>query len=753
MPPSEMKLLQDAIHGKNVGDALSVLKHYTDKKNVKSDVRNYRCRYDENGENITTDDTILHLAAAFLDERHYAIIDEIVKLAPDLLASGKLSKTHSGQTPLHILIVRKQNDTLRRIKDLLLSGELEMGGTVRNNISNPKVEGEWFRKTIMEGELPHIVAALTLDIDTAEIVLEMTRTDIKAQNSEGNTVYHCLVEHAARYPEEIQGVTAMWNFLTSYDQQTGSGEDRIQAAIGSKYALRLPNKDLMRPLQLAALHGVATLFNLILNSERILNAKDRLFDSYLYDISVIDTVAHFKSQREKKEKKHNEQRVTRNQVIPSDNTPSNNVEERNNEQVGTAVKTEKIQCSRSVLEMMCNRRFAKNKNSVFEIIRQPPMKMLIDVKWKHCWRHFYIWAICHIVIMAFYSAYAIERAVVAFPSNSTHPETTDVKKDFVSWMSYLLLPLVGAPYLLLTVLLVIARCKRPTPREYITHDIEYIVLLFLFSFGLLVDSICHYSYLENCDCFLVISLLSGWWFTIFFFRAFEALSFYVAMILKVIFGDLLRFGLFILLALVSFSTAFQVLVQGSCVPTAYGDETYKAFFQTALINFLLMFGLEDIEFLREAREPAMAYIVYLVYVIMTYLVLLNSLIAMISETCASVRENGEVFFHTQRLYVILFLEEITYPFWLLGDKWIPCVSFEERPVTRNEILIYRSYFLKMTSNTLENESYNDVPSKCFEQVQQKPENFTIKIQQPFLEESFGNDNKPTFRLMWNDEKK
>ncbi|XP_033760245.1 transient receptor potential cation channel subfamily V member 2-like [Pecten maximus] len=767
-----MQRLQEAIEKKDMKTALQFIREkMKSSDSFKLDLTHYKCSQLDKEKNQAidtdeTDDTILHLATAILDESHNRIIEEIVKISPELLASSK-GKDHQGQTPLHILIARKHNDTLKIIKML---SKREIGANLRRKIFNPNVTGTVFRNTIMEGDLPFIVAALTLDTETAEVVIEMTEqslqisqsnpgqsSDINVQNSNGNTVYHCLIEHAARHPDEIQKVIAMWDFLSRFAAD-GSGNKYMQTALRPEKVFHLTNLDNMRPLQLAAYHGVPKLFNMILNQEKLPNVEDRLFDSYLFDVSVIDTVSHFKLQLEEKAAIEQKKSTKQNQVGTTDNPTGGSSDSKNEVEVGRAITNDQFQFSQSVLEMLCNRNVARNKNSVFEIIRQPPMKKLIKCKWNSYKCRFRIWMFFHVLIMVLYSLHAVQWSHVAFPSNSTHPGTTDLQREFVLGSSIVLL-LVGIVYCAITVLLIVARFRRPDSFVYFTNDLEYIILLLLFSVCLVADVIWYYIHLQRGTTFLLISLLSGWWFIIFFCRAYRSISFYVAMIHRVIFGDLLRFGLFIVLSLVSFSIAFQVLFPGGPdIPTAYGseDDTSDAigiYVQTFFSNIRLMFGQGGIEdYLHKAREPFMAYIVYIVYVIMTHLILMNSLIALISETCASVRENEMAFYHTQRLSVILFLEEICYPFWYCSTRWLESL-FELRPVTRNCITFNR-YFLKMADKNPKNQSKSNAPSNVNQDqiFTKNTESLTIKIIQPVYEEMLDDETKTVkSRLRWNDE--
>jgi hypothetical protein len=71
-----------------------------------------------------------------------------------------------------------------------------------------------------------------------------------------------------------------------------------------------------------------------------------------------------------------------------------------------------------------------------------------------------------------------------------------------------------------------------------------------------------------------------------------------------------------------------------------------------------MLGLGDIEFLNQARIPGLAITLYVIFVILTYVLLMNSLIAMMSQTCALVLQDRYSQWRLQQLSVILFMEDL-----------------------------------------------------------------------------------------------
>ncbi|CAG2191053.1 unnamed protein product [Mytilus edulis] len=88
------------------------------------------------------------------------------------------------------------------------------------------------------------------------------------------------------------------------------------------------------------------------------------------------------------------------------------------------------------------------------------------------------------------------------------------------------------------------------------------------------------------------------------------------------------------------------------------NEHFSSFGGAMLTMFKLMLGLDDFGVLNEARFPGLAIALYIVFALLTYVLLLNSLIAMMSQTCAVVLENRYPQWRLQQLSVVLFLEDI-----------------------------------------------------------------------------------------------
>lgn len=74
--------------------------------------------------------------------------------------------------------------------------------------------------------------------------------------------------------------------------------------------------------------------------------------------------------------------------------------------------------------------------------------------------------------------------------------------------------------------------------------------------------------------------------------------------------------------------------------------------------FKLGIGVDDIGVLYSARIPWVAITIFIVYTVFTYILMLNALIAMMSQTCSLVLEERFPQWRIQQLSVVLFIEDI-----------------------------------------------------------------------------------------------
>jgi hypothetical protein len=143
----------------------------------------------------------------------------------------------------------------------------------------------------------------------------------------------------------------------------------------------------------------------------------------------------------------------------------------------------------------------------------------------------------------------------------------------------------------------------------------------------------------------------------FFLKTFKAFSIFTVLIQRAI-VDLLKFALVMAFFLVAFSVAMYMIMQG-----ADTEEDDFILFNTTMFKMLtIMIGIGDLEILFRARHPYLAVFVFVLFVLLTTILLLNALIAMMSNTCTDLMSNygGEIaaklHCRLQKLSIILFLE-------------------------------------------------------------------------------------------------
>lgn len=116
-----------------------------------------------------------------------------------------------------------------------------------------------------------------------------------------------------------------------------------------------------------------------------------------------------------------------------------------------------------------------------------------------------------------------------------------------------------------------------------------------------------------------------------------------------------RFSIIILIELLTFSVAMYITYLP--LPTGPPD-VFKNLGVTILTMFKLMLGLTDLEILYDSPHPWLSVTLFVLFTLLTYILLMNALIAMMSNTCSLVSENKISQWELQRLSVVLLLESM-----------------------------------------------------------------------------------------------
>ncbi|KAK7487388.1 hypothetical protein BaRGS_00021350 [Batillaria attramentaria] len=615
---------------------------------------------------VNEDESLLQLAAIFHGD--VEVMERLGAACPRLLLHQRQGD-YEGQTVLHT-VVSKQN--IAAADAILRHPNLREAWILLNG----KAVGPRFAATVMMGELPLTVAALTFNVPMVDLLLSHGAR-IHATNSLGDTVFHSLVRFAALYPEKTEDVEHMMREIHKRLQTPRETNPASQPAPQAepKAVWLMENKEGLTVLRLAAALAQPSLFKLVLGLEGVycqLDQHDGLFDSLLYDVTEIDPVANRRWHiLNSGGHRRNEIAPVRADGIPSPthrklmevgccptiDTPAPSATKGN---VWKRPWGEGGGRSASVLEIICE---TGRVEKAFEILNTYVVRSIVKSKWSHYRWWFVGWALVHILLMTLLTVYAVYKARVIShnrnppptPNNTIsvpEPQAKDSEETFVAVVAWLTLPLA-----VVVVVWEVMRVVRGQPFNLwlIHHNGLYRVELVVFALSLLLDTIWYLIEGPVNNHFLVLALLVGWWFTTFFLRPLKKFSFFTVMLQKVLLGDMLRFSTIIVLVLLAFSVAMYITYLPMAGPL---PDEFEHLGATFLTMFNLMLGLTEITVLYSAPYPWLAISLFVLFILLTYLLMLNALIAMMSNTCSLVSENKLSQWELQRLSVVLLLESM-----------------------------------------------------------------------------------------------
>lgn len=587
-------------------------------------------------------ESLLHLTIKKHDDETF--VKKLLELCPELLCVAiKKSTDFLGQTALHIAITK---DNVKATKTMLEIGQKRLSSKQMSKLLQEKATGSRFVNTVMMGQLPLTVAALKGNTEIIQHLLNFG-AKLHSRNENGDTVFHSLVKYAAIYPEKIMGIIEIVRYLNEIEVQIPFDENWYEDTISdesrsiSSFVWFSKNKENLTPLQLAAKRGVSELFEEILNLKDIyyfIRENDGLFDVKEYDITEIDTVSNVRSSRGNNRK-----------VVPSMKTTPKNMEGVARKNVDQAHDTQCLPCAEqcnaypeteSILEMLFE--FNYENKDAYRIIELLPVKNIIEIKWKTYGYVFWSLMLFHysfMIVLTIYSTYNVYVRV-------DESNLTTSANQFVCifrWVSII----AGFLYLFIAASVLGTKFFK---KKNVPHNLEYIIPMLIFSVSMIVDFFEPFTCYDNIP--LILALICGWWLNVFFLSPIKYFSFFTELIKRVLIGDLLRFGFVILFILVSFSAGMLIAFRGT------DKEDFTSFWSTMMAMFKLGIGIEDISVLYSARMPWVAIPMFIVFTIFTYLLMLNALIAMMSQTCSLVLEDQYPQWRLQQLSVVLFIEDI-----------------------------------------------------------------------------------------------
>ncbi|CAL8363340.1 unnamed protein product [Merluccius merluccius] len=434
----------------------------------------------------------------------------------------------------------------------------------------------------------------------------MVPTTDRDYDSLGNTVLHALVLIADNTKENTDFIIRMYDEVLIRDTRLAQGAVPLEA---------IKNKQGLTPLKLAAKLGKIGLFRHMVQREftdhetRALSRKftDWIYGpihSSLYDMTSIDT-----------------------------SEPN------------------------SVLEIIVFGSAIENRQ---EMLQVEPLHSLLEEKWERFASKLFL------VHLLGYLVYLVIFTTVAFYRKEGQPPfpVENTTKDAFRCIGELISAL-GAVYFLIKALM---DFKRRPPRIKSMHidgcnDISF----FLQATFLLVSIVLYVCGRREYVVPQVFSLALAWINILYYSQGSKHLGMYNVMIQRIILSDIIRFLFVYVVFLIGFSAAIVALMEESPSNPSVQISSWKSECQkptlnnirfTALELFKLTIGMGDLDFTDHIEYIEAFYILLIIYIVLTYIMLLNMLIALMSDSVDKVSRDSESIWRLQRSLTILNLERV-----------------------------------------------------------------------------------------------
>ncbi|XP_045178622.2 transient receptor potential cation channel subfamily V member 3-like [Mercenaria mercenaria] len=524
-------------------------------------------------------------------------------------------------------------NTLQEMEEVRLSKE---------KIQGICAVGPVFQNTVMMSGTPLGVAALKFNKEVFAVVLQHFASGLDVTNDKGDNIVHSLIKYAYLQPDKLKDVLEMLRFvlhckfvMTDPIFEEKKWKIRKQA----RKLLMMTNKEKLNPLQLAAKRQQFGIFEYIMQGE-VYHTRESgggLFNEEVYDITEIETL---------------------------------NIEEDAEENEEEHIKHEQHE---SVLEYLVHHQ----TNNAFLFADFMPVKEVIREKWNSYKWWFNGWFVIHIISMVLLSVAAVYRSKLTGPvsrNNTADFAYVVTRNAFVTGVSIIGL-LLGLSYLAMEISRVLisrfqfqasSNVMKCVLRHFSAPYSNFIFRIYfiLFSLLLIVDcviaAIDASGSLSGYEYFcLIFAVIVGWYLVMFFLQTFKAFSMFTVLIQKAVI-DMLKFALVMAFFLVAFSVAMYMIMQGADTE----DDDFNNFSTTMLKMLTIMLGIGELGILFQARHPYLAIFVFVLFVLLTTILLLNALIAMMSNSCTDLMNNyggvlaSKLHCRLQKLSVILFLEGV-----------------------------------------------------------------------------------------------
>ena len=332
---------------------------------------------------------------------------------------------------------------------------------------------------------------------------------------------------------------------------------------------------------------------------------------------------------------------------------------------------------KSVLEMITAHSHDR-PDEYFKFTEICPVLDLIRAKWK-LYRTWYLgWGLVHLTMMVL-NTYALmplrtesqqtSVSILSLLQSTANPANTSTTEGHDTSHSYAAFPanLIVTDIFLAVYLVYVAYILGQEIYQFVRHsprrssfinpvaDVYYRFVLIAYGLTTLVSYPFYYTNHPGSHIPQSLGLVFGWAFLIIFTRGMKPFSFFTV-IMQAAFVDIMRFSVVYILILIPFSAAFTILFQFSDTHPEFSSFWYSLF---AL--FQLTLGLLEVDISSGASFLALSYTLYITFLTLAYVLLLNMVIALLSDTCSPISSNRQSQWHLQKLGIILFIETRLHP--------------------------------------------------------------------------------------------
>uniref|UniRef100_A0A4W5Q878 Transient receptor potential cation channel, subfamily V, member 6 n=1 Tax=Hucho hucho TaxID=62062 RepID=A0A4W5Q878_9TELE len=468
------------------------------------------------------------------------------------------------------------------------------------DVATPRVTGLYFRKRrgglLYYGEHILAFAACVGNQDIISMVIN-AGASTRAQDSIGNTVLHILVLQ----PNKTIACLAL-DLLLARDVE-------LDQAVPLDM---VPNYRGLTPFKLAAKEGNLVAFQHLVNRRRVIQWNLGPLTSNLYDLTEIDSLV-------------------------ADN-------------------------GLSVLELIVG----SQRREARRILEVTPVRQLVSLKWNLYGKHYFrLLLLLYLLYIGTFTLCCVYRPLKDAPENYTVSDMDKtirvqktLKESYVTYGDNLrlageMISVLGALVILLLEIPDMLRVGAKQSFGQTALGGPFHVILIAYAFLVVLLCVFRVSGVQGEAVVMAVCLVLGWSNVMFFARGFQMLGPYVIMIQKIIFGDLTKFMWLSFILLIGFSTSLWMVYM-----TQDPDSlpAYRSFPITLFSLFELSVGLIDLPVDHTITTPPIVHVLHCTFSAVSYILLINLLTAMMSDTQWRVAQERDELWRTQVVATTLMLE-------------------------------------------------------------------------------------------------